>query len=74
MRNRLTQDQPTLFMDQYGRKIIAAMAKELREKAGGGKIRKQYIDKKNGRAVWNGYVVGASWFTAFKWAEVPEDK
>lgn len=67
MRNRLTQDTPTLFVDQYGRKIVA---RSLREKANGGKVSKMYRDKKDGRTVWTGYVVGASWFTALKWVEV----
>lgn len=71
MRNKLTQDGPTLFVDQYGRKIIASTAKELRDKVGGGKLSKQYSDKRDGRTVWNGYIVGPYWFTALKWAEVP---
>lgn len=70
MRNKLTQDTPTLFRDQYGRTIIARSRMELVETAGGGKVSKMYSDKRDGRTVWCGYVVGANWFTAFKWVEV----
>ena len=70
MRNKLTEDNPTLFIDQYGDPVIASTARELADKAGGRKITKQYQDKKDGRVVWNGYVVGSRWFTAFKWKEV----
>lgn len=70
MRNKLTQDQPTLFIDQYGESIQAASLAELRAKVGGGKVSKQYSDKKDGRTVWSGYVIGSRWFTAFKWVEV----
>lgn len=61
---------PTLFIDQYGRKIWARTVHELREKAGGGRVNKQYIDKHDGRTVHNGYVVGQSWFTAFRPLEI----
>jgi len=71
MRNRLTQDSPTLFVDQYGQMVVASSAKELLVKVNGTKAIKQYIDKKSGGSVWNGYVVGHRWFTAFKWQEIP---
>lgn len=71
MRNKLTQDTPTLFVDQYGEKVVASSLAELHAKVGGGKVTKQYVDKKDGRTVWNGYVVGRRWFTALKWVEVP---
>ena len=72
MRNKLTQDTPTLFVDQYGGKIVASSAKELQTKCGvKSAVRKMYIDKKDGGTVWNGYVIGSRWFTALKWAEVP---
>jgi hypothetical protein len=70
MRNQLTQDAPTLFVDQYGSHVVARSAKELLEKAGGSKASKQYVDTKDGRTLWTGYVVGRRWFTAFRYAEV----
>jgi hypothetical protein len=71
MRNALTQDKPTLFRDQYGRTVIARTLKELCGKAErSGRVSKQYVDKKDGRTVWCGYVVGSQWFTAFRFAEV----
>lgn len=70
MRNKLTQDKPTLFVDQWGGKIVASTAAELRAKCGGGKVAKQFCEKKDGRVVWNGYIVGARWFTALAWREV----
>jgi hypothetical protein len=70
-RNALTEDKPTLFVDQYGKKVVAASAKALCEAVGYRKASKQYADKRDGRVVWNGYVVGPYWFTAFKWREVP---
>lgn len=39
MRNRLPEDKPTLFLDQYGNGIVAASLAELKDKAcylGGG--------------------------------------
>lgn len=70
MRNRLTDDAPTLFVSQYGEKHVASSLKELREKCGGGKVSKMYRDKKDGRTMWTGYVIGPHWFTALKWREV----
>jgi hypothetical protein len=35
----------TLYMDQYGGKVWAHSVKELREKAGGGRVFKIYVDK-----------------------------
>jgi hypothetical protein len=73
MRNRLTQDAPTLFVDQYGNKIVARSLAELKaaiDYRGG--AAKQYQDKAAGGTVWNGYVLGRRWFTAFKRAEVAQ--
>ena len=70
MRNRLTQDAPTLFVSQYGMKVVASSLKELRAKSEGGKVSKMYQDKKDGRTMWTGYVIGSHWFTALKWQEV----
>ena len=75
MRNALTQDAPTLFMDQYGCTYRASSLKELKAEVnpyGNPHASKQYIDRKDGRTVWNGYVVGDRWCTAFKWAEVEQ--
>ena len=71
MRNKLTGDAPTLFIDQYGQSIVASTLKELMEKGHWrGSVDRQYVDKADGRRVWNGYVLGSRWFTAFKWQEV----
>lgn len=70
MRNKLTQDRVTLFRDQWGNVIFAASLAELKRKAcyrGG--AAKQYIDTKAG-TVWNGYVLGRRWFSAFIPAQV----
>ena len=60
-----------MYLDQYGSPVWARTVKELREKCGGGKVSKQYVDKKDGRTVHNGYVIGGRWFTAFKPVELP---
>lgn len=63
---------PALFIDQYGQHFYAGSLKELREKAGGGRLSKMYVDKKDGRPVHVGYVVGPRWFSAFRPVEIPE--
>lgn len=60
-----------LYIDQYGKPVWARTVAELRTKAGGGRISKQYEDRKDGRVVHTGYVVGHRWFTAFKPIELP---
>jgi len=55
----------TLYRDQYGNTIFANTVRELREKAGGGRVSKIYRDKRDGSAVHCGYVVGRLWFSAF---------
>jgi hypothetical protein len=65
MRNKLTEDKPTMFIDQYGSHQMAGSAKELREKVGGGRVSKMYRDTKEG-TMWVGYVVGYQWFEAYK--------
>lgn len=72
MRNKLTQDRPTLFVDQYGQKLWASSAKELAGKLGGAKLQKMYVDKKAGGAAWIGYVARHQWLTAYKPVEVAE--
>ena len=55
-----------LFIDQHGQPLFAHSLKELHAKAGGGRISKQYTDKRNGDTVHNGYVIGQRWFTAYQ--------
>jgi hypothetical protein len=55
----------TLFIDQYGNKFSAKTVKELREKIGGGRVSKMYIDA-NGKTYQTGYVIGQHWLTAYR--------
>lgn len=71
MRNKLTQDAPTLFVDQYGMNVWASSAKELSAKMGGAKLGKMYVDKTDGPTRWVGYVARDHWFVAYRPAEVP---
>jgi hypothetical protein len=48
-----------LYIDQYGQPVWARTVRELRERAGGGRVSKMYRDKLDGRTVHAGYVVGA---------------
>jgi hypothetical protein len=59
-----------LFIDQYGEPIWARTVKELRAEAGGGRVGKMYTDKKDGRTVHSGYVVGRRWFSRFAPVEI----
>ena len=65
----------TLFVDQYGDRIYAPTPRELREKAGGGRLFKVYVDKiagdHAGKSVHVGYGVGHRWFNAFAPIEIP---
>ena len=58
-----------LYVDQYGSHILARSTKELREKAGGGRLFKIYVDKiageHAGKSVHCGYGVGHRWFNAY---------
>jgi hypothetical protein len=63
--------KPVLYLDQYGNKWLARTVRELREKIGGGRVSKMYVDKKDGRTVHNGYVIGQHWCTAFVHLELP---
>lgn len=58
-------DGATVFVDQYGGKVYATTVAGLREAAGGGRVSPMYQDKRDGRTVQTGYVVGARWFTAY---------
>lgn len=64
--NKLCTGEPLLWLDQYGRSVVASTVKELAREAGGGRVSKMYIDTKDGRTLQTGYVVGARWFSAFK--------
>ena len=55
----------TLYLDQYGHAIGARTVKELRQKAGGGRVSKMYRDTKQGTKQV-GYVVGRHWFDAYR--------
>lgn len=57
--------QTHAFIDQYRNVVFARTVKELREDCGGGRVSKMYVDKKDGRTVHVGYVVGNRWFTRF---------
>jgi hypothetical protein len=63
--------QPILYLDQWGNRYWASTVKELRRQInmGGSRVSKMYVDKKDGRAVHVGYVVGQHWLTAFKRVE-----
>jgi hypothetical protein len=59
-----------LYLDQYGKPVWARTVKELQQKSGGGKVSKMYVDKKDGRTVHKGYVVGQRWFSAYSPIEI----
>ena len=55
-----------LYVDQYGNRFQASTVRELREKVGGGRVSKMYIDNKDGHTFHIGYVIGQHWLTAFE--------
>lgn len=57
--------QNYMFMDQHGEAVWAHSVKELREKCGGGSVKKMYVDKLDGKSYHVGYVIGQRWFTQF---------
>lgn len=63
--------KPTLYIDQYGSKYWATTVRDLRAKVGmgGSRVRKMYVDKKDGKSVHIGYVVGDHWLTAYQRVE-----
>jgi hypothetical protein len=67
--------KPILYIDQYGQRLWAKTVSELREKAGGGRVFKIYVDKiageHAGQSVHCGYGVGARWFNAYAPVELP---
>ncbi len=58
----------TLYVDQYGSRFWAKTVKELRGMIGmgGSRLSKMYVDKKDGRTVHVGYVIGQHWLTAYQ--------
>ena len=60
-----------LFIAQDGRRIWASTRKELAQLAGYSKVSIMYRDKKDGRVVRVGYVVGPLWFTEYAPVERP---
>lgn len=63
--------KPMLYLDQFGNHFHARTVAELRRRVGGGRVSKMYQDKRDGRTVHCGYVVGPHWFTAFQPVELP---
>lgn len=61
---------PTLYINQYGAIVWAKSARELQRKHGG-RLNKMYRDKKDGRTVHVGYVVGKLWLDAYRPVELP---
>lgn len=60
-----------MWLDQYGEPIWAHTLKELKVKAGPGKVSKMYQDKLSGGVVHVGYVIGSRWFTKYQPVEIP---
>jgi hypothetical protein len=60
-----------LYIDQYGQRWYARTVRELRQKVGGGRVSRMYIDKKDGSTVHIGYVVGPHWCSAYAPVERP---
>jgi len=56
----------TLYLDQYGNRFVAMTVKELAAKVGGGRVTKMYQDKRDGRTVHIGYVIGRHWLSAYR--------
>lgn len=61
----MKRTHPSLFIDQYGSRIYAASVKELKEKAGPGRVFKIYRDLPEGVA-HVGYGVGSRWFSEYQ--------
>jgi hypothetical protein len=60
------ETRPTmLWIDQYNNKYWAKTKEELREKVGGGRVAKMYVDLKTGESVHVGYVIGEQWLTGY---------
>ena len=62
-----------MYLDQYGQKYYASTRKELVEKVAPyskPKVSIMYCDKKDGKTVRCGYVIGHHWLTAYKPLEI----
>jgi hypothetical protein len=59
---------PTLYIDQWNGRFWASTVKELRQQLRG-RVSKMYVDKKDGRTLHIGYVVGQHWLTAYQRVE-----
>ena len=53
-----------LYIDQYGEPVWAHNLRELKERAGGGRLFKVYNDF-DGKSYHVGYGVGSRWFSAY---------
>lgn len=60
------QKMKRLFVDQFGQKIYASTIKELKQKAGPGKVSRMFIDGTDGKIYHVGYVIGARWFSFYE--------
>ena len=61
----MKRNHPSLFIDRYGLKVYASSVKELKAKAGPGRVFKIYRDLPEGVA-HVGYGVGYRWFTEYQ--------
>lgn len=52
----------------------AGTLKELKEKVGPGHVSKMYKDKKDGRCVHCGYVIGKNWLTRYAPVEIEVER
>ncbi len=59
---------PFLFIDQYNNHFFAFTVKELRDKIGlgGSRVKKMYVNTKDGRTWQTGYVIGEHWLKQYK--------
>ena len=62
----------TLYIDQYGCRYHASTVANLRQQIenGGSKVYKMYKDRKDGKVVHCGYVIGNHWLTAYQPVEI----
>lgn len=74
MKKEFNTSEVSMFIDQYGYKYHAKNRKELIEAVspyGNPKVSIMYQDKKDGRTVRVGYIVGEHWCTEYKRIERP---
>lgn len=62
--SNITPRKPLLYIDQYGYRYWARTLKELRAQCSG-RVSIMYRDKRDGRTVRVGYVIGQHWLTAY---------